>query len=351
MNVLELAQKHVQLKKVATTKGGEWQGPCPGCGGTDRFHVWPEKNDGEGSYWCRQCEKSGDGIQFLRDFEGLSFHESCARLGKNMPQKPDLTTPHQRPADRYTPQVKDGPNHIWQEKAWGFVNWCFENDERSIFDYPDVTAYLARRGISGRIIGRYGLGWNDGKEGKDLFRSRESWGLAKLTNDKEQAKPLWLPRGLVIPHMAGNEIQRIRIRRPDPITFGSRYYVVPGSGMGTLVAEPASRVFVVTEAELDAYMVAGRCGGLAGAVGLGSASTKPDKTATAILNAAHFILVALDADAAGFKAMEWWQKEFPDCKLWPVPKGKDPGEAFEAGVNIKEWVMAGLPPGMRCNAH
>ena len=65
MNVLDLAQKHVQLKKVATTKGGEWQGPCPGCGGSDRFHVWPEKNEGEGSYWCRQCEKSGDGIQFL----------------------------------------------------------------------------------------------------------------------------------------------------------------------------------------------------------------------------------------------------------------------------------------------
>lgn len=349
MNVLELAQKHVQLKKVATTKGGEWQGPCPGCGdggkgkASNRFHVWPEKNEGEGSYWCRQCEKSGDGIQFLRDFEGLSFHEACARLGKDMPQKPDYTTPHQRTPERYIPQEKDGPNKLWREKAWAFVNWSFER----IFEHPEVLDYLARRGISERIIGRYGLGWNDGKDGKDLFRSRESWGLSKLKNKKGRDKPLWLPRGLVIPHMQGSEIVRIRIRRPDPITFGPQYYVVPGSGMGTLVAVPEARVFVVTEAELDAYMVAGRMEGLAGGMGLGSASTKPDSHAMAILKAAHFILVALDADDAGYKAAEWWQTEFPDARIWPVPKGKDPGEAFEAGVDIKEWVLAGLPPGVR----
>ena len=32
---------------------------------------------------------------------------------------------------------------------------------------------------------------------------------------------------------------------------------------------------------------------------------------------------------------------------WSVPKGKDPGEAFELGVDIKEWVRAGLPRGLR----
>ena len=28
-------------------------------------------------------------------------------------------------------------------------------------------------------------------------------------------------------------------------------------------------------------------------------------------------------------------------------QGKDPGEAFEAGVDIKEWIVAGLPPGLK----
>lgn len=348
MNVLELAQKYVQLKKVATTKGGEWQGPCPGCGGTDRFHVWPDANNGEGKYWCRpalrgHCGKSGDGIQFLRDFEGLSFHEACARLGKDVAQKPDLQAPREKPAERFVPEVKQGPPMLWQEKAWKFVTWAFEQ----VFELPEVIEYLARRGITEEIIVRYGLGWNGGQNGKDVFRSRESWGLSKLANDKGRPKPLWLPMGLVIPYMRGNEVRRIRIRRPDPLDFGSRYYVVPGSDMSSLVVERDARVFVITEAELDAYMVAGQLKGIAGAVGMGSASTKPDKETLALLDECVHILVALDADGAGYKAAAWWKDRYPDCDIWPVPKGKDPGEAFEAGVDIREWIMAGLPPGLR----
>jgi len=32
-------------------------------------------------YWCRQCGKHGDVIQFLREKEGLSFGEACAKAG------------------------------------------------------------------------------------------------------------------------------------------------------------------------------------------------------------------------------------------------------------------------------
>jgi hypothetical protein len=35
----------IQLKKVSSD---EWAGPCPWCGGRDRFHVWER-----GNYWCR----------------------------------------------------------------------------------------------------------------------------------------------------------------------------------------------------------------------------------------------------------------------------------------------------------
>ena len=61
MNILDLygASGAGELRKASTTKGGEWHGPCPGCGGDDRFHVWPEQKDG-GTYWCRGCNKAGD---------------------------------------------------------------------------------------------------------------------------------------------------------------------------------------------------------------------------------------------------------------------------------------------------
>lgn len=45
----------VHLKQVGN---GEWAGPCPWCGGTDRFHIWQE-----GNFWCRpapdHCSREG----------------------------------------------------------------------------------------------------------------------------------------------------------------------------------------------------------------------------------------------------------------------------------------------------
>lgn len=88
MNVLGLAEKRVRLKKVSATYGGEWQGPCPSCGGTNRFHVWPEQHEGKGSYWCRGCDKVGDNIQFLIDFEGMTFKEACRHLNVSLLDRP-----------------------------------------------------------------------------------------------------------------------------------------------------------------------------------------------------------------------------------------------------------------------
>ncbi|MDY7038361.1 MAG: helicase, partial [Thermodesulfobacteriota bacterium] len=79
MNVIDLLRKYYEPRKVSAAKGGEYQSACPGCGDggkgkkSNRFHVWPEANHGEGSYWCRQCGRAGDLIQFLRDFEGFGY--------------------------------------------------------------------------------------------------------------------------------------------------------------------------------------------------------------------------------------------------------------------------------------
>jgi hypothetical protein len=57
------------LKRVSSSGGGEYAGPCPFCGGTDRFRCWPVK----GRAWCRQCGWKGDAIQLLRDAMGSVF--------------------------------------------------------------------------------------------------------------------------------------------------------------------------------------------------------------------------------------------------------------------------------------
>ncbi|MBV9711108.1 MAG: hypothetical protein JO011_09365, partial [Ktedonobacteraceae bacterium] len=42
MNLYELISQNTSLRRVASTHGGEYAGPCPFCGGTDRFRVWPD---------------------------------------------------------------------------------------------------------------------------------------------------------------------------------------------------------------------------------------------------------------------------------------------------------------------
>ena len=67
-NLIDLIESDgISLKKASSTNGGEYAGSCPWCGGKDRFRVWADR------YWCRQCDKKGDEIQYLRDRHGMTF--------------------------------------------------------------------------------------------------------------------------------------------------------------------------------------------------------------------------------------------------------------------------------------
>ena len=74
--------------KGRNSRGAEFAGPCPLCGGRDRFLVWPEQNDGRGSYSCRQCGISGDVIQWLMDVEGMTFRQAAQAAGRAWENRP-----------------------------------------------------------------------------------------------------------------------------------------------------------------------------------------------------------------------------------------------------------------------
>lgn len=351
--LLDLCHKHgVELKKVANTKGGEWQGPCPGCGGTDRFHVNPntaQEKEFPGSYWCRGCGKKGDTIQFLIDFEGMSFKEACQKLGKPLDDHYNRKPPKQTtPENDFQPRDYDTPPALWQEKALKFAQWSWER----LYENIEAMDYLSQRGVTEASIDRFYLGYNSGDgQGRDLYRSREGWGLSVLMSEKKEGrpKPLWLPKGLVIPWQNyRGEFVRIRIRRPKPIDFGPPYYLVPGSSAETMIIRSLkpSNIYVIVEAELDGFMIAEKAGDMVNVVPLGSSSIRPDDQAYRILSGG-LILNALDFDRAGAAEFEWWQRHFKNHKRWPVPKGKDPGEALQARVDIRQWILEGLPEGMR----
>ena len=353
INVLDLIrEKGIDPKKVAGTYGGEYQSPCPACGGNDRFHVWPEQNNGQGSWWCRQCEKSGDAIQFLRDFCGLSYQDACAKIGRTLHDDFRYQTPHpprsSKPAgsNTYQPQPIQPPAEKWQERATLFVNWAHDR----LLENKHRLSWLKKRGIAKDTVRRFRLGWNPGKDGEDrLFRPRETWGLKTIVKENGRKKVLWLPIGLVIPYFQGDQIRRIRIRRPKKYLkkIKSKYYILPGSVMDCMLTRPGSRAYMVIESELDAILCDQEAGDICGAVALGSSSAKPDVGAAQELAAAALILLALDYDMAGAKAISWWQEQYPQVERWPAPEGKDPGEAYQEGVDIAAWIRSGLPPPWR----
>jgi hypothetical protein len=67
--------------------GDEAHGPCPWCGGEDRFVVFVNEGPGgTGRYWCRSapgrgCGRSGDLIEFLQERRSMTFREAVKKAG------------------------------------------------------------------------------------------------------------------------------------------------------------------------------------------------------------------------------------------------------------------------------
>lgn len=340
MNLLNLTERYVKMRKASSTKGGEWHGPCPWCGGNDRFHVWPEQNEGRGGFWCRSCNKGGDAITFLREKEGLTYHEACAelniRIEENAPRR------EHRPPE-FQPRQCDDPAQQWQEHAEKLVTWGQENLKKN----QAIIEWLAARGIDRAAAEQYRLGWNPGENDKDLFRARKAWGLDEILKENGKPKMLIIPRGLVIPYITDGIIQRVKIRRPEEHRtekWDLPYYVLPGSSQTTMIIETGRQAFVVVESELDGIACA-TAQSYAGAIVVGSSHAKPDAAAYAILQGATQILNALDYDKAGTGAGKWWSEHWAHkCDRWPVPQGKDPGEAYKLGTDLGKWIERGVCP-------
>jgi hypothetical protein len=268
----------------------------------------------------------------------MGFREACGHLNIRLPDRPIQyrRSPVADTKPAFIPETHDAPVDLWQEKAEKFVAWSQEN----LAQNGDILAWLAGRGINAETAAAYRLGWNPGEDGKDIYRARKGWGLQDIVRENGKPKVLWIPQGLVIPYIDDGAMLRIRIRRPEG---APRYYVIPGSAMHTMICGRDRRAFVVVESELDAIAVAANSV-VSGAVAVGSASAKPDALACEILRGCLQILDALDYDSAGTRASAWWQENFDNCDRWPVPRGKDPGDAYRLGTDLEQWIKAGMPP-------
>lgn len=350
-------------------QGGAWNGPCPLCGGepgkSDRFMVWPDRAEslGEtcashnitGIWSCRQCGTSGDTIAYLMQVDGMDFKAALAELGieggrpshrrRRAPAEPRRVDA----APAWTPRQWPEPSGAWCAYA---AKLLAEAKER-IWKQSAALNWLAARGITEEAVRAYHIGYlpAEGTRYPGRYRARSALGLAPRNGDdgREHTK-LFIPRGIVIPTLAPDgRVLNLRIRRhkEDLSERAPKYLELEGSCKAPLFlrsSRPAPlAVYFVTEAELDAMLIHHATGGVIGAMAVRTNRGKPDAAAHTRLRYAARVCIALDYDDPGADGVDFWERAYPTSLRWPTPEGKDPGDAFSLGVDIRGWVAAALP--------
>ncbi|MEW6121626.1 MAG: CHC2 zinc finger domain-containing protein [Pseudomonadota bacterium] len=79
----EIDRRGIRLKR----SGNEMVGPCPACGGTDRFSVHPRRN----VWCCRKAGRGGDAIALVQYLDGADFLAACETLTGEPPPRGEGT--------------------------------------------------------------------------------------------------------------------------------------------------------------------------------------------------------------------------------------------------------------------
>lgn len=334
VDLVELAGADVQLRRVATA---EYAGPCPRCGGSDRLHVTPEW------FFCRQChEKRGDAIEYVQWRDDLTFREACDALGgaETALEAPGLSG--QAPT-RVKPAMQErptAPGAVWQERARAFCAWA----QGQLWKNESALAYLRGRGLTDETIRAAGLGYS-AMEMKD---TAARWGV-------DDARPVMLPRGWVIPAEVAGILRYVKIRRLDKdiaTTKGrgrplAKYHAVKGSIIsGTVYGLDDLRGCsdaLLCEGEFDALVLRQEVAGVAGVAALPGVGGSAGAEALAVLMTVPRIWVAFDADDAGEMARARWGGLSARVRAL-VPPAHDINAAHLAGHDLADWAVLRIGP-------
>lgn len=279
------------LKKVSGTGGGEYAGPCPLCGGVDRFHVQPSKN----RWFCRHCSdgKWQDVVDFVQRRDNLTFLEALDYL-ENNPYRSDRRP---RPALPMAEAAESDPTPAanWLE-AVNQLDLPHARKIGPIFDYLLSQGYLdttlEKRGVLANL----------------------DW--LQTAFIKPDGKPAKLPPGVVYAHRGpAGEITGLHIRlphqkdgKPDGLAHrlkvkpsGDKYIWLAGSkpkaGVYGNLDTPDTPV-IITAGEKDSDLVYQTFPGPVNSITAGSMGEKlPAWVVQKIAAlAAPFVLVMFDND-------------------------------------------------------
>ncbi|MGB3276340.1 MAG: DNA primase [Castellaniella sp.] len=336
VDIVDVVGRYVKLRKG----GANLLGLCPFHNEkSPSFTVSPTKQ----FYHCFGCGAHGTALRFLTEHTGAPFPEAvrslAASVGISVPE--ESRTPRQRAADRERREEGSRQHRILDQAQAHY--------RAALKQAPEAIEYLKRRGLSGEIAARYGLGW----------ASRDRRGLATVFSHYED--PALLESGLVIESEDGRRHDRFRGRvmfpihnqRGQLIGFGGRlieagepkYLNSPETGLfskghelyGLHEARAGIRAegcVLVVEGYMDVVALAQY--GLNNAVATLGTSTTPEHLRK-LRRASDRIVFSFDGDSAGRKAA-WralqaclpWVAEDISMRFLFLPESHDPDSYVRA---------------------
>lgn len=354
VNLLAIVEADgVPLKQISPT---EYAGPCPKCGGDDRFHVLTRTRQGKQAWFCRNCHPdisdAGDYVRIIRGrtewpdvFADLrrfgmpdrpSFRGSSAdgRNGGRIGQVDAISRPAVvrsaagiiLPADGALP---DAPAVEWQDEV-DVLMWAERGVIARLRDADDAgaaaaRAYLARRHLLPATVDRFALGW-----------------LPASTTTGPMGWRAAAAGAIVMPWVFDGQYWRVQYRAVGDVPKPERYRQKKGADVqGGLPpfngdAIDGARVVLVVEGEMDAMLAQQVAPVGVAVVTWGSASIAPNGWAESLLEGRRVLLV-FDADAAGQQAAAKWEVL---GKRVLLPAGKDIGDYADLhGVDaLRAWI-------------
>ena len=146
VDIVDVVGRHVELKK----SGANHMGLCPFHGEkSPSFSVSATKQ----FYHCFGCGAHGDAIRFLMEQSGMSFRDAVTDLaqqvGMAVPEGPIDPAEQQRAMQA----------RVHQATLSEVLERAAEHYRRQLKEHPPAIDYLKRRGLSGEVAKRFGLGF------------------------------------------------------------------------------------------------------------------------------------------------------------------------------------------------
>ncbi len=338
VDIVEIIGERVTLKKA----GRHFKGLCPfHSEKSPSFIVSPERQ----SYKCFGCQKGGDVLTFLQDYDGYSFLEALELLAKRV----GITLESYRPTSQDT----------YRKRLLEIMSQACEYYSYLLLEHPSgkgALDYLRSRGVTNEAIKQFRLGF-----APDQWRSVADY----LTKKKGYTEEEVLAVGITIKSDGGRYYERYRNRVMFPLR--DHKGVVVGFAGRTLnkdsteakyINSPETMLYsksrmlyglwenreairkekqiVLVEGEMD--MIASWQANVRNVVAIkGSAFTA--EQAQLITRYCPNVVMSLDADNAGQeaikRAVQVAQTLDLSIRVVQIVSGKDPGEV--AMANPRAW--------------